>query len=160
MQGYHAGFQRVVEFTHVTKDHALARFIFVHQREIIEAQNHILGRHDDRLAVGGMQNVVGGHHQHARFQLGFQRQRYVNSHLVTVKVCVECRADQRMKLNSLAFNEDRLKRLNTQTVQGRSAVQQDRVLADHLVKDIPDFRLFLFNQFLGLFDRGGIAFGI
>ena len=107
-----------------------------------------------------MQDVVGRHHQHAGFKLGFQRQRHVNCHLVAVEVGVEGGTDQRMQLDRLAFDQHRLKCLDAKTVQGRRTVQQNRMLADDLIEDIPDFRLFLFHQFLGLLDRGRIALGI
>jgi hypothetical protein len=107
-----------------------------------------------------VQDVVGRHHQHARFQLGFERQRHVNSHLVAVEVGVERGTDERVKLDRLAFDQGRLERLNAQTVKRRRAVQQNRMLADHLVEDIPDFRLFLFDQLLGLLDGRGIPLGV
>ena len=65
-----------------------------------------------------------------------------------------------MQLDRLAFNQDRLKRLNAQTVQGRRAVQHHRMLADHFIQDIPDFRAFLFHQFLGLLDGAGQTLGL
>jgi hypothetical protein len=102
-----------------------------------------------------MQDVVGRHHQHAGFELRFQRQRHVDRHLVAVEVGVEGGADQRMKLDRLAFDQDRLERLDAQAVQRRRAVQQHRMLADDLVEDIPDFRLFLLDQLLGLLDGRG-----
>ena len=102
--------------------------------------------------LAGMQDVVGRHHQHAGFELGFQRQRHVDGHLVAVEVGVERRADQRVKLDGLAFDQDRLERLDAQTVQRRRAVQQNRVLADDFVEDIPDLGLLLLDQLLGLLD--------
>ena len=86
-------------------------------RQIIEPKHDVLRRHDDRLAVGGRQDVVGRHHQHARFQLRFQRQRHVHGHLVAVEVGVEGGADQRMQLDRLAFDQHRLERLDAQTMQ-------------------------------------------
>jgi DNA-directed RNA polymerase beta' subunit len=59
----------------------------------------------------------------------------VNSHLVTVKICVVGSTDQRMQLNRLTFNQYRLKGLDTQTVQGRRTVQQDRMLTNDLIQD-------------------------
>ena len=70
-----------------------------------------------------MQDVVGRHHQHAGFELGFQRQRHVNGHLVAVEVGVEGRADQRMQLDRLAFDQHRLERLDAEAVQRRRAVR-------------------------------------
>jgi hypothetical protein len=97
-----------------------------------------------------VQDVVRRHHQDARFQLRFQRQRNVHSHLVAVKVGVERGTDQRVKLDGLAFNEHRFKRLNAQAVKRRRTVEHHRVLADHLIEDIPNFRTLFLDQLLGL----------
>ena len=70
-----------------------------------------------RRAVGRVQNVVGRHHQHASFQLRLERQRHVHGHLVAVEVGVEGGADQRMKLDRLAFDQHRLERLDAEAVQ-------------------------------------------
>ena len=107
-----------------------------------------------------MKDVVGRHHEHAGFKLGFKRQWHVNGHLVTVEVGVECRADERVKLNSLAFDKHRLEGLNAETMERRRAVQHHRMLADNLVEDIPHFWLFLFNQLLGLLDGGRQTLGV
>ena len=56
-------------------------------------------------------------HQHTGFDLGFNGQRHVNGHLVTVEVRVEGRANQGMQLNGLSFDQDRFKGLNAQAVQ-------------------------------------------
>ena len=140
--------QRMLDLGDVAEHLALPRLVVAHQREIIETEHDILRRHDDRLTVGRMQDVVGRHHQHARFQLRFERQRNVHGHLVAVEVGVERGADQRMKLDRLAFDQHRLERLNAETMQRRRAVQQHRMFADDLVEDIPDFGLFLFDQLL------------
>ncbi len=84
-----------------------------------------------------MQDVVGRHHQHARLKLRLKAQRHVDSHLVAVEVGVEGGADQRMQLDGLALDQHRLKSLNAEAVQRRRAVEQHRVLADHLIEDIP-----------------------
>ena len=70
------------------------------------------------------QHVVGGQHQRAGFHLRFDRQRHVHGHLVAVEVGVEGRTHQRMELDGLAFDQDRLERLDAQTVQRRRAVQK------------------------------------
>jgi len=54
--------------------------------------------------------------QKSRLELGLQGQWNVDRHLVSVKVCVERRAGERMQLNRLSFDQDRLKSLYTQTV--------------------------------------------
>ena len=73
-------------------------------------------------------------------------------HLVTVEVGVECRADERMDLNCLAFDEDRLERLNTKTVERRCAVQEHWVLTDHVFKYVPDLRHHRVDHLLGCLD--------
>src|SRR5690606_25431059 len=100
------------------------------------------------FTVGGRQDVVGGHHQRARFQLGLEGQRYVNSHLVTVEVGVVRGANQRVQLDGLAFDQYRLERLNTQTVQGRRTVQQYRVFADDFGENVPDLGQFALDHLL------------
>jgi hypothetical protein len=65
-----------------------------------------------------------------------------------------------VKLDRLAFDQHGLERLDAQTVQRRRAVQQNRVLADHLVEDVPDLGAFLFDQLLRLLDGRGQALGL
>ena len=114
------------------------------QRKIIEAENDVLTRHNDWLAVRRAQDVVRGHHEHARFELRLEAQRHVHGHLVAVEIRVERGANQRMQLDRLAFDQHRLKRLNAKPVQRRCTVQHHRVLAYHLFENIPNFRpLFL-----------------
>ena len=72
------------------------------------------------LPLAGTEDVVGRHHQHARFQLGLERQRNVHGHLVAVEVRVEGGADQRMQLDRLAFDQHRLERLDAQAMQRRA----------------------------------------
>src|SRR5450830_950923 len=138
----------------------LARLALAHQREVVEAEHDVLRRHDDRLAVRRVQDVVGRHHQHARFQLRFQRQRNVHGHLIAVKVGVERGANQRMQLDRLALDQYRLERLDAETMQRRRAVEQYWMLADHLVENIPNLGLLLLDQLLRLFHRGGQALGV
>ena len=152
--------QGVLEFGHVAEDLALAGQAFAHDRHVVEAEHDVLRRHDDRLAVRRMQDVVGRHHQDARFQLRFQRQRNVHGHLVAVEVGVERRANQRMQLDRLALDQHRLERLNAEAMQRRRAVQQHRMLADHLVENIPDLGTLLFDQLLRLLHGGGQTLGV
>jgi len=152
--------KRLMHFGHVGEKHTLAGFARALHRQIIETQHHVLRRHDDRLAVCGGQDVVRRHHQHARFQLGFQRKRDVNRHLVTVEVGVERGADQRVQLDRLAFDQHGLERLDAQAVKRRGAVQQDRVLANDFVEDVPDFLAFLFDPLLRLFQGHRQTLGV
>ena len=78
----------------------------------------------------------------------------MNRHLVPIEVSVKCRTDQRVQLNRLAFDQHRFERLYAQTMQGRCTVEHDRVFANNLFENIPDFRTFAFHQFLGRLDGG------
>ena len=154
------GGERVLDLAHVGEGHALPRLAVAHLRGVVEPEHHVLARHDDRLAVGGVQDVVGRHHQHARLELRLERQRHVHRHLVAVEVGVEGGADERMQLDRLALDQHRLERLNAEAVQGGRAVEHHRMLADHLVEDVPDFRLLLLDQLLGLLDGRRQTLGV
>ena len=109
-------------------------------RHVIGAQNHILRRHSYRLAILRSQNIVHGHHHQPGFCLRLNGQRQMNCHLVTVKVRVISRTYQRVQRDGTTFGQNRLKCLNTQTVQRRCTVQQHRMFFDNLFQYIPDFR--------------------
>ena len=81
----------------------------------------------------------------------------MNSHLVTVEVCVVSGADKRVNTNGLTLDKNRLKRLNRKAVQGRSAVQHDRMAFGHLFEDIPDLWSLALDEFLGATNRMDIA---
>ena len=80
-------------------------------------------------------------------------------HLVTVKVGVEGGANQRVQLNRLAFDQDRLEGLDAQTVQRRRTVEHDRVFLDHLFQNVPHHRRAGFDFLLGRLDGGRNAHG-
>src|SRR5581483_4457028 len=65
--------------------------------------------------------------------------------------------DQRVNLDGFAFHQHRLKRLNAQAVQSWSAVQQNRVVLNHLFEDVPNDGFLLLHHFLGLLDCGAVA---
>ena len=83
----------MLDLARVVEHHTFAGFVFAFLAQIIKTKHDILRRHDDRLAVGGAEDVVGGHHQHARFELRFERQGNVHGHLVAVEIRVEGSAD-------------------------------------------------------------------
>ncbi len=117
---------------------------------VVEPEHDVLRRVDDRLAVRGREDVVRAHHEHARLHLRLDRQRHVDRHLVAVEVGVERRADQRVQLDRLALDEDRLERLDAEAVERRGAVQEHRVLADDLLEDVPDLGRSFSTIFLAL----------
>ena len=76
----------------------------------------------------------------------------MNSHLVTIEVSVERSTNKWMKLDSFTFYKNRLKRLDTQTMQCRCTVQHNRMFFDNIFEDIPDFRLKFFDHLLSILD--------
>ena len=88
----------------------------------------------------------------ARLGLRLGRQRHVDRHLVAVEVRVERGAHERVDLDRLALHEDRLERLDPQPVQRGRPVQQDRVLADDLLEDVPHLRAGTLHHALGALD--------
>ena len=104
--------------------------------------------------LAGKSTLFEREHQAAGFELGFQRQRHVHSHLVAVEVGVEGRADERVQLDGLAFDQLRLKGLNAEAVQGRGAVEHHGMLVDHLFEDVPDDGFLVVHHLLGALDRG------
>jgi len=80
----------------------------------------------------------------------------MNSHLVPVEVRIKRRTNQRVNLNGFPFDQNRLKGLDSQTMQRGSSIQQDRMFIDDLLQDIPDDGMFRFHHFLGTLDGGRI----
>ena len=73
----------------------------------------------------------------------------MDCHLVPVKVSVKSRTNQRMKLNSLTFYQDRLKCLDSQSVKRRRTVQHHWMLLDHFLQHIPHLGLQALHHLLG-----------
>ena len=71
----------------------------------------------------------------------------MHRHLVTIKVGIESRTRQRMQLYCLTLYQFRLKRLNTQTVQSWSTVQQYRMSFHYQLQYIPNHGIFSINDF-------------
>ena len=125
--------------------------------QVVAAQHHVLRGNGDGAAVRRRQNVVRRQHQRGGFDLRFGRQRNVDGHLVAVEIGVERGADQRVNLDGLAFHQHRLEGLNAQAVQRGSAVQQNGMVLDDLFQNVPNHRVLLLHQFLGLLDGGAVA---
>ena len=143
------GVLRVLE----VHEHApLAREPVAGGREVVHADDHILRRNGERLAVCRRFDVVGREHEHARLGLRLGRQRHVDCHLVAVEVGVEGGADERVQADCLAFHQDRLERLDAQTVQGWRAVEHDGVVRDDLFEDVPDDGCAAVDHALGRLD--------
>src|SRR5690606_38661027 len=154
MQRGLTGAEHPVDFLQVSKYATFALGIDGFTGHVVQTQNHVLRRHDDRLAVGGRENVVGGHHQRARFQLGLEGQRNVNGHLVTVEVGVVRSTHQRVQLDRLTFDQYRLECLDTQTVQSRCTVEQHGMFTDDFGKNVPNLGQLALDHLLGGLDGG------
>ena len=120
--------------------------------EVVATDDDVLLRGDDRATGRRRQDVVGAQHQHPGLGLGLGRQRQVDGHLVAVEVGVEGGAHQRVDLDGLALDQDRLEGLDAQAVQRRRPVQQDRVLLDDLLQHVPDLRAAALHHPLGRLD--------
>src|SRR5690606_21187631 len=97
VQGSFAGAEYPVDFLQVGEHATFALGVDGFTGHVVQTQYNVLRRNDDWLTVGWRQDVVGRHHQRARFELGFQGQRHVNGHLVTVEVGVVRGTDQRVQ---------------------------------------------------------------
>ena len=80
-------------------------------------------------------------------------------HLVTIEVRIKRGTNKGMKLNSLTFYKDRLKCLDTKTVQCRRTVQHNRMFFDNVLENVPYLRLELLHHFLCIFNvvRGTVC---
>ena len=83
----------------VVEELAFARLADLDLGDVVDAQHHVVRGIGDRAARRGGKDVVGGHHQHARFHLRFLADGHVHGHLVAVEVGVERRAGQRVQLD-------------------------------------------------------------
>jgi hypothetical protein len=151
------GLERHEDFLDVGEDSALSLGVDLGLGEVVDAEDEILRGHGDGLAGRGREDVVRGKHQDRGFDLGFGRERDMHGHLVAVEVGVEGGADQRMDLDGLAFDEDGLKRLDAEAMEGRSAVEQDGMVLDDLFEDVPDDGLLHLDHLFGLLDGGAVA---
>ena len=154
LQGNLACVQSTLHFSRIGKEDAFTRCIDAFAGGIVQTEHHVLRRHDGRVAVRREEHVVRRKHQATGFELSFKRQRHVHSHLVTVEVGVEGRANKRMQLDGLAFNELRLKSLNAEAVQGRRTVEHHGMLVNHFFEDVPNDGFLIVHHLLGALDRG------
>ena len=147
----HQSFVKILEIL------TLAGFAVLVEGKVIGTQYHILSRYSDRLSVGRLQEVAGSEHKQSCLSLRLGTKRYVNSHLIAVKVSVECRTYQRVQFNCASFHENRLKRLNSKAVKRRSAVQHYGMPFDNGFKSVPHRSFASLNHFTCAFDILSLA---
>ena len=131
--------ERREDVVHVAEVHAFALHALAHRRQVVDAEDDVLRRRDDRLAARRGEQVVRGEHEDARLGLRFERERDVDGHLVSVEVRVEGRADERMEAYRLSFYKHRLKGLDAEAVKRRRAVEHDGMVLDDVLEDSPHF---------------------
>ena len=151
------GFEGHEDLFDVGEDAAFTLGVDLRLGEVVDAEDEVLGRHGDGLTAGGREDVVRSKHENAGFDLGLGRERDVDGHLVAVEVRVEGGADERVDLDGFTFDEHGLEGLDAETVEGRSAVQQDGVVLDDLFEDVPDDGLLHLDHLFGLLDGGAVA---
>ena len=117
--------------------------------DVVETKHHVLRRNSDRLTTGRRQNIVRLKHQKLSFKDSLVGEGKVNSHLVTVEVCIECRTCEWVQLDCLTFNHAGLECLNTQTVQCRCTVEKHWVSLHHVFEDVPNNRIATVYNLLG-----------
>src|SRR5215471_9944533 len=115
---------------------------------VITTQGNILTWGGNRSAARRRKNIVWSKHQHPRFQLRLDRQRNVHRHLVAIEVGVVCGANERVNANGFTLDQLRFKRLDRETVQSRSTIQEHRMAPSYFVKNVPHFRSLPFDHLL------------
>src|SRR5829696_2927335 len=120
--------------------------------DVVETQHHILRGDGDREPVGGQQYVLRREHKNAGLGLRLGAQRHVHRHLVAVEVRVEGGTDERVDLDGLALHKHGLERLDAEAVESRRAVQEHRVLLDHVLEDVPHLGTEPLDHLLGATD--------
>ena len=117
--------------------------------DVVEPEHHVLRRHGDRRAVGGVEDIVRSEHQHLSLEDSLVAQGKMHGHLVAVEVGIECRTCQRVELDGLALDHLGLEGLDAEAVQCRGAVEQHGVSLHHILQDVPYHRLLAVHDLLG-----------
>src|SRR5690606_4394118 len=113
----------------------------VQLREHVEAEDDVARGVHVRTAVRRREQVVAGEHLEPGPGLRVDRQRHVDRHLVAVEVGVERLAHERVELDRLALDEDRLERLDAEAVERGRAVEEHDLVGDDLLQGVPDLVL-------------------
>ena len=144
--------ERALDLPAVPEDSAFALGAGDFLGEVVATDDHVLGRHHDRPARGGRQDVVRRQHEHPALGLGLGRQREVDGHLVAVEVRVERGAHERVDLDGLALDQHGLEGLDAEAVERGRPVEQHRVLLDDLFEHVPHLRATALDHALGGLD--------
>jgi len=157
MNAYHIRVQRDHNVIRIGEQSPVLCSIVPFLCQVIASQNNIQVRYSYRLAMGWFKDIPRSHHKESRLDLGFGRQRDMNCHLIAVKIRVERLANQRMNPDGFAFHQNRLKRLNTESMQCGRAVKNYRMFGNYLIKHLPHFVGSSLRHLFGALDRGSVS---
>ena len=132
--GKASGLDGHLDFVDVVEVASVALVILFGPGQVVDTENHVLRRIDDRLSVCRVQKVRGAEHEGPALQLCCLREGHVDCHLVSVEVSVEGMTYERMELEGLAVDQNRLEGLDSESVQRRRTVEHDGMLLDDLVQ--------------------------
>ena len=122
------------------------------ERQVVTPEDHVQRWRNGRLAIGGKKHVMSRQHHFESFITRGFRQWHVYGHLIAVEVGAEGRANERMYLNRATFFQDWHEGLDTQAVQRRRSIQQNRMPINHLFENVPDLRPDALDDALGALD--------
>ena len=81
----------------------------------------------------------------------------MNRHLIAIEIRIERGADQGMNLDRFSFDQDGLEGLNAEPVQRRRSIEKNRMILDHLLKNVPYDGILPLNHFLRGFNRRAMS---
>src|SRR3989338_5513785 len=95
-----------------------------------------------------------GHHKIYCFFLSFFRKRYMNSHLISVKIRIITCAYTRMKSDSRSLYQNWVKSLNAQFMKSWGPIQKNRMIFGNFFQNIKYFRrTLLYKSLCGFYIR-------
>ena len=124
--------------------------------QVIHTQHHILGRRNDRLAIGRLEQVREASINSRASLTAFCESGTCTAIWSPSKSALKAVVTKRMQLDGRAFDQNRFKGLDTETVQGRRTIQQNRAFTDHAFERFPDLRPVAFDQAACTFDVRGV----
>ena len=140
---------RDLGFLGAVEGEAFALGPFAELGDVIEAKHHVLRGDGDGGAIGGVEDVVRGEHEHLRLEHGFVAKWQVDGHLVAIKVGVESGTCQRVELYGFALDHLGLEGLNAEAVERRGAVEKHGVALHDVFQDVPHDGLLAVYDLLG-----------
>src|SRR4030095_10485815 len=81
----------------------------------------------------------------------------MHCHLIAIEVRVERCTDERVNLDGFALNQHRLECFNAKTMERRSAVEQNRLVFDDFLKDVPPHGVLPLDHFFCSLHRSAMA---